>query len=125
MKARIGYKLVIVKASGELISWGGEQPKELCITYTPNEYVVPKVKKSRLFVFDCLLDAKQYCAQNPYDNVEIWRVKYKPSQINTDCIINATMYHNLFWKKLRYVNGGPWPQGTRLATAVMLLERVD
>jgi hypothetical protein len=129
-KLTIVYKVVTPALKSCCASRWYLNPEDWSVQYKLNEFVRPKVKNSKLFVFCDLQTAKDFMSDYSYI---VARRIYKCEALNaTKCLLIGDSVRTIleFWKyrgvvrKLKTSTKTP-PEGTLQADAIKLLERVD
>lgn len=127
------YKAVMERLDGRLQSfcyndlshiWMGDEAVDFGVTYIPNKFVKPNVKNTKLYVFNTLEDAQQFCK---YSSAQIWECEVKnPAACK---ILSYLSSVGGFWtRKNNHKSTSEYakdcPQGTRTCDAVKLLRRM-
>lgn len=100
-----------------------------CQRYSKKKVVKPKIKGSRLFVFEKLEDAQFFLATGLSDNFEIWRVEV-PELFDCGPMFyyskweNGALKRDDKWGKFSHNHKIKPPDGTKLCDSLKLIERV-
>jgi hypothetical protein len=122
----IAYKVVQLNETGRRTSvTHAVLPPEWTLIYTPGIPVTPLQQGSKIFVFQTVIDVKNYL--NKYlGHLEVWECECENLTPGGQCVAlewNKTrqlITLPAFWSKAPVVTPGTTPPGTALADAVTL-----
>ncbi len=120
MDNNIAYK-VVHDLNGRFISVNakGNLDGLDCIDYRLNETVYPKLKNSKLFVFDTLQNALQF----KINYCKVFKCKITNPIRATEIDSNGVRIENFWLKGKDYISATP-PRGTLFVDSVELLEEI-
>lgn len=116
----IAYKVTSIKNT----SWNWRNEDEFTVEYTVGEWVRPKIKDSKLFVFKELYYAKTFM---PGRIKKIWRCEIQNPSPAPEMILLTSRDISCFWQpdyQLNYLNSIDTPYGSLCCDAIKLLELI-
>lgn len=122
MKTLIGYKVVSYSRRSAIINRG-----DFAVEYKLNEWVYPKFKEAPLMVFGTYEEAEDFRKKEHWKSLIIYKCEYKKSKRKWGWCLDNTedvLLKRRQKKKISHLLG-KLPDGTILADAVMLLEKVN
>ena len=125
---QLAYKVVLRSTHDELVSVHVAD-NAAKIVYIPNQWVVPIIKNSKIFVFSAFEHAYEFAIFGVNSGFELWScnvadVSVPPTKVNNlYCLDSSSL--EFFWSKNQDIYGIFPPKGTLVCSAVKLLERLE